>query len=84
MTRSQDILPRMKEQNKPAEHEGLRGFWAQGDCVFIQKDCPEDAIEEYRRKVSGAAIGISHNHFCGSIRAPLSRDARRARCAGRA
>lgn len=67
MTRQQDILSGLKDQNEPAEYDGQRGFWVQGDCAFLSTNRPEDAIEQNRRRMSGAEIGISHNHFCGSI-----------------
>lgn len=60
----------LRGQNEPAEHKGMRGYWVQGDCVFIGHDSsPESAIHAYRMALARSEIGISHNHFCGSIRA---------------
>jgi hypothetical protein len=62
-SRPQTILAGLRKQNEPAEFKGRKGFWVQGDCIFIEADSPQAAIVEYRK----TNVAISHNHFCGSI-----------------
>lgn len=61
--RGQLILAGIGEQNEPAIWEGRKGFWVQGDCLFIEADSPQAAIAAYRKEI----VATSHNHFCGSI-----------------
>lgn len=64
----QRIYNSLRSQNEPAIVDGIPGFWCQADCVFVPADNPTLAIQRYRRDVSAALIGISHNMHCDSIR----------------
>ena len=67
LTRREQILSGIREQNEKAEYRGASGYWVQSDCVFIEADHPQEAIAKYRKRVSDAKIGISHNYFCDGI-----------------
>lgn len=67
MSKTDQILLGLKEQNKPAEFEGRKGFWVQADAVFIEAENPTWAINNYRDELSRGKIGCSHNHFCDAI-----------------
>ena len=74
----------IRSQNEPAEFDGQRGFWVQGDCVFIPEQDLQKcacgkvhigaAIQEYRMRMERGKIGISHNRFCGSLLGATSSD----------
>ena len=61
-------LAGLRGQNDIATFDGTSGYWVQADCVFIRAASPEDAIAEYRLKVSAGNIACSHNRNCAGIR----------------
>lgn len=74
MTKRQRIIAGLGEQNEASFFNDEPGFWVQPDCVFIRAadlgsmPTPAQAVQEYRRRLSVAKIGISHNHHCDGIR----------------
>ena len=71
--RTEQVVRGLRGQNEPAVFEGQKGFWVQGDAVFIRVATPEEAIQRYRDRLGRGTIMISHNHFCGSIQEAKSR-----------
>ena len=67
-TRRQRVRDSIISQNEQTEFEGQSGFWVQADCAFIPAITPQSAIEIYRRELSKANIGISHNFHCDALR----------------
>lgn len=67
MSRSEQILSGLISQNEQAEFEGRKGFWVQGDAVFIEAGNPMWAINNYRDELSRGKIGCSHNFGCSAI-----------------
>lgn len=54
-----------------ATHDGVSGYWVQAECVFINTESPQDAIDEYRLKLSAGKIACSYNHNCDGIQRRL-------------
>lgn len=67
LSRPERIIQGLTSQNEQAEFEGRKGFWVQGDAVFIEASNPVWAINNYRDELSKGKIGCSHNYGCSSI-----------------
>lgn len=49
------------------ENDERKGYWCQGECVFIRANAPTTACELYRSKLSKGSIGVT-SHMPDSIR----------------
>lgn len=59
---------RGKKVNDQIEYKGQRGYWVQGQCVFIEASDSVQAINLYREAIKKAEIGVNHNHYCGTLK----------------
>jgi hypothetical protein len=58
----------IKSHNEPAELNGVKGYYIQGECVFIPSENMQDCFIKYREEIGRAKIACYHNLACPSIR----------------
>ncbi|TGE05588.1 hypothetical protein [Hymenobacter fodinae] len=47
--------------NEPAEYNGIRGYWVQSECVFIEGQDPSQAVMRFRKDFPTGSIAVGHN-----------------------